>query len=444
MPVDPKQLARILAGAPGVPAWPECVFYLDSGDPACRPLSGLADQPPPVLYDVVNNVASATIDLTNGPTVVDSHLNFSSDVITFGSSRPSNTFNIFQGGGTLVFWVKIQSTGVVGRFVDTRGGSNSQGYYFGPRGTNPTGFQLEFVRNYTTTNGVWRVDADAFEAVVPFDQWVHIAISFIDANGASVNDPKIYINGTEGLQVIRATAPVGDVVDETNAFMRFGARATGGSNAIDGQMDVMKGWSKVLSAEEVMQDYATTRPRFQGGSYFQLLDRAIATGATASLTLTGLSSEYDGPYLVTGKVVDTFNGFFELQPVPGIALSSCASSFDYGVPGTPAIFTSSSGWLVAGRLSGGSDYVTFFTAWIWPNMGHGGATSGNAQARMCRSIGTALDNGTIYNQEGWGEWNDTNNDAPFESITLFGVGGSTMEQGSEVSIYKLGYGADPA
>lgn len=442
MAIDPKQFSRIVAGSPGVPAWPDIVLYYDAGDPASLPT---ATSPITEIFDLTNNVSPALIDTgASLPSLVDSHLDFSSDVIRLlNGGRPANTFNIFNGGGTWAFWVRIRSTPVVGRFVDTRGGSSNQGYFFGPRGANPTGYQLEFVRNFSVTNGLWRLAVDAGREVPPYDQWVHIAITYND--DSSANNPTMYINGVSQGPITPATAPSGTAVAESGSNLRLGARGTGGSEAIDGNMDVMVAWSKALTADEVMQHYAATRSRFQGGTGLQLVDRVGTSVATATLTLNGLASAYDAAYLVIGKIIDTTNGIFELRPVPGIALASIQSTLNFGTPSTPSVITSTSGWLVAGALTSDatSNYVSFFTAWIWPGMGRFGGTTANAQARLCRSIGTAYDNGTTKVQEGFGIWRDTSVTAPFESMTVSGFGGTTMEAGSEVSIYRLGYGEDP-
>jgi hypothetical protein len=254
----------------------------------------------------------------------------------------------------------------------------------------------------------------------------------------------MYVNGVESTSVTNSTVPSGNTVPETGAFLRLGARATGGSNALDGQMDVMTAWSKELSPEEVMQHYAATRARFQGGTGFQLLDRVGTSVAAATLTLNGLASDYDAIYLVVGKIVDiSTSGRFEIRPVPGFSpLVSIQSSLNVGPVSTPNILTSTTGWLVAGPDTD-NDYVSFFEAWIWPGMGRFGGTSANAQARMFRSIGSALQGASNNVQEGFGSWANTNADSPFESITIDGVAGATMEAGSEISVYKLGYGEDP-
>jgi hypothetical protein len=360
MSIDPKQFSRIVSGV-NAPAWGDCVFWFDAGNPASLPSTA---SPITDFLDVTNNVSPAAVDLSTAPpTLVDSHINYANDVIILNGSRPSNTFNIFNGGGTLAFWIRVESTpGNPSRLIDTRGGSNSQGYYFGVRpGNNTTGFRLEFGRRYTIANGAWRSSAPggagtSSQGLIPFNQWVHIVISFTDAPATgvpypgigSLTPPKMYVNGTEILSVDELFVADGSVIDETNAFMRFGARASGGSNPFDGQIDMMAAWSKVLSNDEVMQHYAATRSAYQGGTGFQLLDRVGTSVATSTLTLNGLASEYDAVYLVVGRIVDSSSSsLFEIQPVPGIALASIQSTIDVGVPGSTSTFTSATGWLVA-------------------------------------------------------------------------------------------------
>lgn len=455
--IDPKQLTRILAGTPGVPAWGDLVLYIDVGDPASLPSTA---SPPTTgtLFDLTGNVHPFAISLaTNPPTITDSHLDFSGSVIEVGQGvdRPDNTRDIFNGGGTWSFWTKVRSIPASGvdRFVDTRGGSNNQGYYIAPRGANPTGFQIEFGRNYTITNGLWRIDLDALEQAVPLDRWVNITLTFEDVAGdgnpGTVPLPRIYVDGVEATEVVEAIAPNGATVSETSAFLRFGARGNGGigSNDLDGFMDVMAGWSKILSPEEVAQFYAATRARFTGGTGLQLLDRVEVSSPSTSVTLNGLDSARDGVFLVTGKLITSFGfGNYEMRPVPGIALANIES--ETGNTFSTAL-TSTTGWLVGFELFSepGSASVFFFQAWIWPAKAKFGATGDLAEGRLYTATGTRwrYNGGVIDDLDlftGWGRWLDSNDDSHFESITINATGPS-IAAGSEFLIYRLGHGRDP-
>jgi hypothetical protein len=455
--IDPKQLTRILAGTPGVPAWGDLVLYIDVGDPASLPSTA---SPPTTgtLFDLTGNVHPFAISLaTNPPTITDSHLDFSGSVIEVGQGvdRPDNTRDIFNGGGTWSFWTKVRSIPASGvdRFVDTRGGSNNQGYYIAPRGANPTGFQIEFGRNYTITNGLWRIDLDALEQAVPLDRWVNITLTFEDVAGdgnpGTVPLPRIYVDGVEATEVVEAIAPNGATVSETSAFLRFGARGNGGigSNDLDGFMDVMAGWSKILSPEEVAQFYAATRARFTGGTGLQLLDRVEVSSPSISVTLNGLDSARDGVFLVTGKLITSFGfGNYEMRPVPGGALTGIES--ETGNTFSTAL-SSTTGWVVGFELFSepGSASVFSFQAWIWPAKAKFGATGDLAEGRLYTATGTRwrYNGGVIDDLDlftGWGRWLDSNDDSHFESITINATGPS-IAAGSEFLIYRLGHGRDP-
>jgi hypothetical protein len=208
MSIDPKQFDRVVSIV-GVPSWGDNIFYFDAGNADSLPNTA---SPITDFIDLTNNVSPASMDLSTAPpTLVDSHVNYASDVVILNNSRPTNTKNIFDGGGTLAFWIRVESTpGNPSRVIDTRGNSNTAGYYFGVRpGNNTTGFRLEFGRRYTITNGAWRSSAPggagtSSQALIPFNQWVHIAMSFTDAPATgvpypgvgSLTPPKMYVNGT--------------------------------------------------------------------------------------------------------------------------------------------------------------------------------------------------------------------------------------------------------
>jgi hypothetical protein len=172
----------------------------------------------------------------------------------------------------------------------------------------------------------------------------------------------------------------------------------------------------------------------------ELVDHVSALADTTGLTLNGLASETDGAYLVVGRIAFGTNSIFELRP-DGIAQTGIASDFNQSLDVSPSgsSFTSSTGWIVAGALSADGTAIgtSFFTAWIWPSGLRHGATSARAGNRMFRMAGTNNPGGNVFRTAAWGEWTDTA--YPSWSSLLVGGFGSTIEQGSEIMLYRAKY-----
>ena len=446
MPIDPKQILRMLGSAPaGLPRLEAIVFMLDVGDPISHDGNGTE------FHDLSNNANSDEI-VNTGVTVIDSHLNFDGVTDRIVVARPAAMDNTFGGAGgtsgaTISVWVRIESVGggSLGRIGDTKQNA-SAGWVLNVRGgSNPTGCYLDFGQDFSITGGLWRLDQTTLEGAVPFGVWKNITVVY--NNNSVSNDPTFYIDGVAAAEPVEATAPVGTRVDDSGNDLVIG-NGGGFDRGFDGDIDMFAQWNEQLSASEVMQFVAATRPRYQGGTGFALVDRVVVTAAISTVTLNGLDSQRDGIYLVVGKAIGTENGFFELRPVPGGILSSIASTVVHGDVNAGVTFTSTTGWVVAGGLSGDAtlDHVTFFQSWIWPSQErHGAAETAVTAARMMRSTGVSHTVGGAQPEqvEGWGQWLTTVDSDHFESITLTGIGGLNLEIGSEVSIYKLGYGVDP-
>lgn len=176
------------------------------------------------------------------------------------------------------------------------------------------------------------------------------------------------------------------------------------------------------------------------GRSFELVDRVAALSDTTSLTLTGLSSETDGIYCVIGRIAQSTNSIFELRP-DGVAQTNISSEYNQNLNVTPtgASFSSTTGWICAGALTGDSiaSGTNFFTAWIWPSGLRHGAVGARAGNRMYRMMGTIQHTGNEDRMEAWGDWTDTA-DPGFSSLLIGGFG-STIEQGSEVMLYRVKY-----
>lgn len=453
--VDPKQISRILGGTPGIPAWGDCAFFVDAGDPSSVPSSV---SPVVDIYDVTGRTPKSEIQPLGSIDLVDSHLRFSTgtDRLLLTQDRPPDLIDLFDGGGTLSFWVRVDS-GVdsFGRLADSRGIGFDRGYYFAIVLGSTGGFNLAFVRQYTTTSGDWRLTTPNNADVLPYDRWVNITISFTDAAGdgnpGTVPAPTILIDGV-AVDVVENTPPNGTPVSDSGVDLRFGNRAGNGRDFV-GDMDMIAAWNRELSQEEGMQFFAATRSRFQGGSGLQLLDHVEVSASTASITFNALDSSRDGAYLVVGKLITPGGigtGLYELRPVTGGALSGIDSDFDFNAVAdvSASALTSTTGWIVAYQETGEGNIAattTFFQAWIWPDKARFGSSGDSSEIRLFNTYGSAWRDGGIGSplrkSQGVGRWLNTNSTSPFESMTL--NGSINIEPGSEFSIYRLKPGRDP-
>ena len=443
-----------LGGSPGVPSWGDVAFKMDAGDPAC-----LSSSVSPVtqMLDLAGKTDNDLITF-NAVTLVDSHFTFngSDSVITLADTRSPDTKDIFNGTGSISFWMRAVDGGEAnsGNIIDTRTAGVNQGYTIEVTAPGPgSPLILRFIRDYSVANGTWTLDLTSFpvQEGLPVDTWIHVALTFTDveADGTpgSVPPPLISIDGVRADQVTEATTPNGTPTPD-DGNLNIGNR-NGGDRTFNGNIDILTMWRTGLSATEAMQDYAATRPRYQGGTGFQLLDRAVATANTTSFTLNGLDSARDGIYFVTGKIIQATTGQAGIIPVTGSAISNIKSTITTGAPtGTNTLTTSS--WLVGSQLTGdgGDSWTTFFQAWIWPALQrHGASASGQNSARLFRSTGVGLINaaGTAptWTQDSWGTWYSTAPSDTFNALTVTGFTANALQQGSEVSVYKLGYGTDP-
>jgi len=392
----------------------------------------------------------------NAVTLVDSHFTFngSNSVITLAATRSDDTKDIFDGTGSISFWMRAVDGGETnsGNIIDTRTAGVNQGYTIEVTAPSPgSPLILRFIRDYSIANGTWTLDVTSLpvEEGLPVDTWIHVVLTFTDVDGdgnpGTVPAPLISINGVRADNVTEATVPNGTPTPDTGN-LNIGNR-NGGDRTFDGNIDVLTMWTTGLSAAEAMQDYAATRARFQGGAGFQLLDRAVATANTTSLTLNGLDSARDGVYYVTGKVIETTNGQVAIIPVTGGAITNIQSTCAQGPPIAPATASTTAGWLVGSQLGGDGDapWTTYFQAWIWPALErHGASASAQNSCRLFRSTGVMLENGVnTWTQDSWGVWYSTANSDTFSALTVTGFLANAIQQGSEVSVYKLGYGTDP-
>lgn len=157
--------------------------------------------------------------------------------------------NIFDGGGTLMAWIKPASIGVVA------------GRVFGKLGTaiwtnNSVGnaCYLVFSCAFNIVAGAWRIE----NRDIIFDQYTCIGVDY--DSGATENVPTIYINGVSK-GIVATYTPEGTRNSDAGAALYIGNIAAG-DRAFDGQIDEVVLYSSSLTATQILNYYNTNKSRY--------------------------------------------------------------------------------------------------------------------------------------------------------------------------------------
>jgi len=223
--------------------------------------------------------------------------NGSSDVIDCGDILDplTNDFSV-------VAWIKLDDYDVYNGVVVKSGGNNG------------------FIIMTTTTNGYLRFRLGGLAStigttVVPLATWTHIVISF-DRSGYAVG----YINGINiGSVDISGQSASIDVVDH----LRIGGLV---SNLLDGNINEVRIYNRVLTQEEITLLYESYRPGLSIGSLYKdlVLDMPLsstytkggAAGSEIMTDLTPYSNDGQNVGATVGADYSTFNGTTDVIRIP--------------------------------------------------------------------------------------------------------------------------------
>ncbi len=200
------------------------------------------------------------------------------DYVTVADS--TSLTNIWDGGGTVSFWVKPRS-----------GGEADAGFWLNRSAWTVFALQgcvgnpgLEFNIQWSGSTGKWR---DCMP-LLTYNSWHHIVISYnADSTG---NDPLLYIDGIS-VSLPEAVAPSGTRLTDTGNTLELGSN-TATSRASDGVMDEVRIYRRILSVSEV------------GALYGQGAGK-INTAAREPLKLGEVGHwTFDGKDMVSGLLKD--------------------------------------------------------------------------------------------------------------------------------------------
>jgi hypothetical protein len=156
--------------------------------------------------------------------------------------------NIFDGGGTIEAWLKIEaganfSTGA--RFF-TKGDESTKGWIIYPSGLSSGVFDFHFEVVFSGDDGNWGTSSEE----LTIDSWDHIAITYDSASAS--NEALFYVNG-----LVKGTnnpTPTGTYASDAGQDILIGNRSAL-DRGTDGAIDEVKIYNRILSAAEVLKNY---------------------------------------------------------------------------------------------------------------------------------------------------------------------------------------------
>jgi hypothetical protein len=138
-------------------------------------------------------------------------------------------------------------------------------------------------------NGVWHTDHDT----IVLNTWQHVAVTYDESDPA--HDPSIYING-ELQNLTQTDIPSGTAKTNADDYI-IGNRGNGG-RTFDGMIDNVRVYSRILTSDEINDDYLGKREPSRDGLVLEYL-MDDGSGNTVSDTS---GSGYDGD--MTGHAAD--------------------------------------------------------------------------------------------------------------------------------------------
>lgn len=355
---------------------------------------------------------------TSNTTVTDGHLNFngSTSTVDFGTSGSTLAGN-FAGGGAVMAWIRPESDGGsnFGRIIDLgiAGGLSNRNWAIFAQNESGGNIQIGFIHTFTSVVGWWRIST----AVVPLNEWSHIAVVY-DSDDVA-NDPTIYLNGVSQT-ITEQSTPVGTPNLDASNDVDVGSNPSAGSNW-DGDIEIIEIYDDSKVIDEVIQNYTSERPRFEG----------LATAPAWSAVLSaGQTSGGTDPVVSVGDVlrgVDVSSGDGGALGISGGDTSSTAISVDGGAVNIVGGSTASTN--ASGSAQGGDVNITGGAATAVTGQADGGAVNITG-ATPSTFNGTG---GSVTIQSGDGGTGGGNANAG--SITIQGGDGAvTTSTGGNISI----------
>ena len=171
--------------------------------------------------------------------------NGTTDVVDCGSDTTID--NIFDSGGTISAWIYPESDGEGNNGHILRKGNGWALLITADDGTN---CEIEFYQFFDGADGYW----DTAKSI-PLSDWTYVSVSY--DNGATTNNPTIYVNGIS-VAITEEGTPTGARDSDVGGDLIIGNNA-GVTRTFDGSISDAMLFSSALTEDQVRQLYLSGR-----------------------------------------------------------------------------------------------------------------------------------------------------------------------------------------
>ena len=204
--------------------------------------------------------------------------------------------DIFDGGGTVEAWIRID--GDAGTASGMRPFSKDKWFVSVDNDASGDVYKLRLYQFFSGDNGVW----SSTNTVLSKDKWHHIAITY--NNGATTNDPLLYVDGKQ-VAITESGTPTGTFDADGSDELYLGNRGDG-ARTFNGVIGMARIWSDIRDVDELrtnmFDNFANmTTPEKVGLVAMYQFDEGtstdlenVANAGTADGTITANSSDWAG------------------------------------------------------------------------------------------------------------------------------------------------------
>ncbi|MFC1722449.1 LamG-like jellyroll fold domain-containing protein, partial [Patescibacteria group bacterium] len=253
-------LGSVSTDGSGNASWSSERSYCPPGDTtnSCAPVAEwkFDEKTGTTAYDTAGSVNTGT--LTNGPAWRSANECYQGACLFFdgasglsqndyvNAGSDSSIDDIFDGGGTVTFWVNPYSAGEASTArIITKGGANN-GWTINKQPCDANNVDLNMAVDSTGTDAQFRADCS-----LPRYGWSHVAVTYDDDSNS--NSPSFYVNGSVVTLDLDDTGDTAYASDAGNNLYIGNNSITAGT--FDGLIDEIKMYDYVLSPAQIAWNY---------------------------------------------------------------------------------------------------------------------------------------------------------------------------------------------